>query len=104
MTDTTTALSRGLAEAIASAAEATNLPRPERMKQHRKNLRGIAFFQGLDGVAQYKLEYPEAALIRVDLNAIAYSPSRKVMTPTFPAWPSGGWSMKVRRRPVMFRT
>lgn len=78
MTDAkTTALSRGLAAAIASAAEATNLPRPERMKQHRKNLRGIAFYQGLDGVAQYKAEYPEAAPIRVDLNAIAYTAKPK---------------------------
>jgi hypothetical protein len=75
MTDQiSTPLAPGLAAAIAAAAEAANLPRAERMKQHRKNLRSIGFYQGLDGVAEYKLQFPEAETIRVDVSTLAYSP------------------------------
>ena len=75
MTNETSAqLARGLAAAIAAAAEAANLPKLERMKQHRKSLRTIGFYQGLDGVAEYKLQFPEAETIRVDVSTVAYSP------------------------------
>lgn len=75
MTNETSAqLAPGFADAIAAAAEAANLPRPQRMKQHRKNLRSVAFHQGIDGVAQYKMRFPEAASIRIDVSTLAYSP------------------------------
>jgi len=50
------------------------LPLAERMKQHGKNLRAIAFNEGMPGVRGYKAHHPEAVSYRVDMNTLAYLP------------------------------
>lgn len=75
--DASNQVSPTFAQAIANAAEAAVLPKPERMKNHRKNLQAIAFHEGVAGAEIYKAEYPEAKPIRVKVNSLAYMPKPK---------------------------
>ena len=52
-------------------------PQDDRREQHRRALQSIAFHRGIEGVAEYKLEHPDAAAIRVNVNALAYAPKPK---------------------------
>ena len=64
----------GIARAVeAVASPLANKTKAERDKHYRKELRAVAFNQGTEGVAAYKLKYPEAIAIRVNINSLAYS-------------------------------
>lgn len=51
-----------------------DLPTEERLKQHGKNLRAIAFTDGIEGIKRYKAEHPEAASFRTELAPLVYLP------------------------------
>jgi hypothetical protein len=61
-------------EGVSHGPDLTGMTAPERRKHHTQELRGIAKWQGLDGVRAYKAQWPEAADIRVDSEPRAYSP------------------------------
>ena len=80
-TDNGSPLPPPFADLIAAVAAAHPMPptldqmtKPERMKHHRGMLRHIGFYKGLNGVQEYKKEFPEARSQRVDIKAIAYPP------------------------------
>lgn len=59
---------------ISHDIDLTQLTADQRRAHHIQQLRRIAFQTGADGIAAYKLKHPEAAPIRVNVNALAYSP------------------------------
>lgn len=60
----------GIARAVeAVASPLANKTKAERDKHYRKKLRAVAFNQGIEGVAAYKLKHPEAIAIRVNINS-----------------------------------
>ncbi|WP_033075486.1 hypothetical protein [Sphingopyxis sp. MWB1] len=61
-------------EGIGHDPDLSGMTAPERRKHHTQELRGIAKWQGLDGVKAYKARWPEAADIRVDSEPRAYAP------------------------------
>ena len=80
-TDTSTLVPSDVAQLIATAVDAagpslSELPKAERLKHHRKKLNEIAFYQGIDGVTDYRKDHPEAAGIKVRMDARAYVPKR----------------------------
>ena len=54
-----------------------DMTKEDRLKYHRKVLRSVSIEHGFEGVKQYKANYPEANIIRVTVDAIAYSPKPK---------------------------
>lgn len=62
------------AAAAAAPHDISAMSKAERMKHHRKALRSIFVEEGMQGVKAYKRMHDEAASIRINYDAIAYSP------------------------------
>jgi hypothetical protein len=78
-TDTSNPLPPKFAESIAAAVDATKsakvaLPKAEQDKQFVKDLRGVGFHLGHDGVAAYKEHNTGAKNVRVNISVLAYVP------------------------------
>lgn len=70
-------------EGASHEIDLSHLSYPERMEHHRRSLRSIAFYQGLDGVEAYRSRFSEAASIFTQINAGASLPKPKGY---YPAW------------------
>jgi hypothetical protein len=58
----------------ASQPDLDNMSKSERLEYHRKKLEAVAYFEGVEGVAQYKKEHPDAAELGTTIVARAYRP------------------------------
>ena len=61
-------------DGVSRSIDLTQLTADQRRSHHIQQLRRIAYQTGAEGIAAYKLAHPDAAPIRVNVNALAYSP------------------------------